>query len=442
MSSAVMAGIALAKSLPTIIIFIYCFRDNLKVNWKVAAWVIVALQGITVALSMGAVPVIDEKPYTRLMSTVGTIVITCIIIACCTTLNWGQNLFITFFMYNVLDNIDLIMKIGYSEEAKVIDKMNWEYLGAVVSVTAIVMLVFFIFMKNYLRPLVTNTMNMAMWRTYCILPITLFVIYRLGVHPDYFNQPYLWSPYMLAMPIAWTVGTFAIEFLVVNGLMSLNENTKLEEELIYMKILAEAHEKQYLSLREHIEANKRLRHDFRQSLLVISQYAKKDDCEGILKHINAYTDGMSRNSLEQICENVALNTILQYYKEQAETNEIDITIEVFVPRETRFSETDLCVLTGNLLENALEACVRQKSGPRFVKLKIEMRGGRTMSLMLSNSFGGQVRRESEHFLSSKREDDEYGIGIASVQHIAEKYNGVTKITHEGQVFTVYVLLNG
>lgn len=386
------------------------------------------------------VPRVDSSPWARLLSAMASICIQCILIHVCTTLSFGQNLYITFLMYNIIDDIDLLMQIGIDQTLPVLEKINGMYLLKLTIYTIIVQLIFVVFMKHYLQPLASQTKDLALWNAVSVIPIVLFVIFRFAIYPNYFNQGFSWSVLMAFMPVVWTLGTFAIQFFVMNSLMTLNENVKLEKELTTMKILAEYRKKQYLDLKEYISSNRRLRHDFRQSLLVIRQYAREGKCENILRHIQAYTDEMDSHNVEQICENVALNTILQYYKEKAEDNGIEFRAEVQILRETSFAETDLCVLMGNLLENAIEACSRQTGAERYITLKVEMKGPRTMSLIISNSFSGKVRKKSDRYLSSKRED--FGIGIASVRHITEKYGGFTKISHENQIFTVYVLLNG
>lgn len=440
MSNWIVICTTLIKSLPVILIFLYCFRDTIKIKWVYVISILVMLELFLLALTFFAVPRVDSSPWARLFSAFMSISMQCILIHIWTTLSLGQNLYITFLMYNIIDDIDFLMQIGGEKAVPVMEKIDGMYLLKLTIYTAVVQFVFFILMKHYLQPLAARSKDLSVWNAVCVIPIVMFVIFRVAVYPSYFNQGYTWAAMLAVAPVVWTLGTFAIQFFVMNGLITLNENIKLEQELTTMMVFAKAQEKQYIDLKEYIESNRRLRHDFRQSLLVIRQYAKEGQCENIVRHIQTYTDELDSHNLEQICENVALNTILQYYKEKAEESGIMFASEVQVLQETGFSEPDLCVLAGNLLENAIEACKRQENREKFIRLKVEMKAPRTLSLMISNSYGGEVRQQSERYLSSKRED--FGIGITSVQHITEKYHGFTKISHENQVFTVYVLLNG
>lgn len=431
---------AIIKSLPVILIFLYCFRDTIKIKMSYVMSILAALELFLIANTIYTVPRIDSNSWARLASVIFSIVVQCILIHIWTTLSLGQNLYITFLMYNIIDDIDLLLQSSVTTAVPIVEKVNGTYLLKLTLYTIIVQAVLFVFMKHYLQPLASQTKDLSIWNAVCVIPIVLFVIFRFAIYPNYFNQGFVWSDLMIIMPVVWTVGTFAIQFFVMNGLITLSENIRLERELTTMRALTEAQRKQYIDLTDYIQSNRRLRHDFRQSLLVIRQYAREGKCESILQHIQAYTDEMDSHNLEQICENVALNTILQYYKEKAENNGITFHLQVQAFKETGFSEMDLCVLVGNLLENAIEACLRQIETDRYIKLKIEMKSPCILSMMISNSYEGSIRQKSERYLSSKRED--FGIGIASVQHITEKYDGFTKISHENQWFTVYVLLNG
>ena len=59
---------------------------------------------------------------------------------------------------------------------------------------------------------------------------------------------------------------------------------------------------------------------------------------------------------------------------------------------------------------------------------------------VENAFDGEVNEKSGLFRSSKRKEN--GIGIQSVQHIAEKTGGASTFTHQNGVFSAKVMLCG
>ncbi len=105
-------------------------------------------------------------------------------------------------------------------------------------------------------------------------------------------------------------------------------------------------------------------------------------------------------------------------------------------------DTELCIILGNLLENAVEACRRMESSDRFLDLELAMESDCLLVILVKNSYEGTVRRSPEGGFYSAKEKGRKGIGIASVLNITEKYHGVSRFTYENQVFQASLLLNG
>ena len=96
------------------------------------------------------------------------------------------------------------------------------------------------------------------------------------------------------------------------------------------------------------------------------------------------------------------------------------------------------VLLGNLLENAVEACGRQRDGEKFIRLSMKQVGA-AIVIVLDNSFSGELKKEGQALLSSKREGA--GVGLSSIQEIAKNYHGFVKFEQRGHLFSASVFLN-
>lgn len=60
--------------------------------------------------------------------------------------------------------------------------------------------------------------------------------------------------------------------------------------------------------------------------------------------------------IRSYCKNYAINAILSFYAEQAEKNGITMQVSIQMDDPPVIPETEFCVLIGNLLENAVDAC--------------------------------------------------------------------------------------
>ena len=134
-----------------------------------------------------------------------------------------------------------------------------------------------------------------------------------------------------------------------------------------------------------------------------------------------------------------VNAIVCYYAALARDNGIEFEAGVDYPDDCPVSGTDITVLLGNLLENAVEACKREAAGgPQAIKLRVKRRGGSTLLILVDNPCATPVVFDGDTPLSSKREGA--GIGAASVREIAARYGGTVQFEQKGGVFYASVLL--
>lgn len=103
-------------------------------------------------------------------------------------------------------------------------------------------------------------------------------------------------------------------------------------------------------------------------------------------------------------------------------------------------DTDLCVLLGNLIDNACSGCMTLPEDKRRIHLNLLMPNHGSIVFTLDNTFDGQpFQKDNGQFLSTKHEG--YGIGLDSVLNIVKRYNGVLKTNTEGEMFCISVVLN-
>lgn len=71
-------------------------------------------------------------------------------------------------------------------------------------------------------------------------------------------------------------------------------------------------------------------------------------------------ESLPDDSLIRFCENTAANAVLLYFAQQTKSNGIDYIVKADIPSDIFVTETDISVIFGNLLENALDACKKEK----------------------------------------------------------------------------------
>lgn len=275
------------------------------------------------------------------------------------------------------------------------------------------------------------------WKTIWLVPMfTVFVIMMFtgSLENDIVKN---WKFFITR--ICLLICTFVIYYILLRSLDVLRERTILEERAKQAEAINDLQKAQYNLILKRIEETKIARHDLRQHINLIQAYIDSGDKEALKNYLEAYKKTLPKDTSKTYCKNYAVDVLVRYYAEQARLNDINFYASLDLPTELCISEPDVCVIFGNLIENALEACQRNKSDEKFIRICGKIIGGDYLSITIDNSCDRKPVQEKEQYRSSKR--NETGTGLISVKNIAEKYNGITEFKYENGVFFTSVLLN-
>lgn len=90
--------------------------------------------------------------------------------------------------------------------------------------------------------------------------------------------------------------------------------------------------------------------------------------------------------------NVLVDAILNSKLSLIQSKKIAVNVKAAVPAELKILEVDLCVIIGNLLDNAMEACLKQsETEDRFIRIYIGIFKGQ-LYISVSNSVGDEVKK--------------------------------------------------
>ena len=138
------------------------------------------------------------------------------------------------------------------------------------------------------------------------------------------------------------------------------------------------------------------------------------------------------------CQNMISDAIFKYYQTQSDAKKIDFQVMAELPPELPLTDTDLSILLSNLIENAYEACVRQKTSDPLIRIVAKYQRKQLM-LRIENSYETPVKMKNGDYLSTKH--DGKGKGTISVRRIVESYGGIVNFKINSQIFQVSVLLS-
>jgi len=180
------------------------------------------------------------------------------------------------------------------------------------------------------------------------------------------------------------------------------------------------------------------RHDYHNHIQVI----KAHNALGQSDEINTYLNELDKDltSVDTIIKsgNIMLDAILNSKLSLATAKKIAINAKASAPASVTVSDIDLCVIVGNLLDNAIEACMKiENEEDRFIRVYIGM-FKEQFYVSISNSMGAGINKHSGRFITTKK--GPHGFGLMRVDSIVEKYSGYLNRQNEEGVFATEIML--
>ena len=179
------------------------------------------------------------------------------------------------------------------------------------------------------------------------------------------------------------------------------------------------------------------RHDYHNHIQAM--LALTDNPEELRKYLWMLNDDLTTVDTVIKTGNVMVDAILNSKLSLIKTKKIAVNAKATVPAEFNISEIDLCVIIGNLLDNAMEACLRQsESENRFIRVYIGTLK-QQLYICVTNSVGGEVKKVGKSYLSTK-DSDTHGFGLMRIDRLVDKYNGYVNRQDEPGAFATEVML--
>lgn len=255
-----------------------------------------------------------------------------------------------------------------------------------------------------------------------------------------------WYNLSSALTLFFQMGvlTFVLSLAIASGhymrqtIFTAAEKRRLEYEMVAINRQLDLQRIQYKKLAESDALVKSQSHDLRHQLAVLRELNAHGDERKTAAYIDTLIRNIPRERDYKLCDNYAINAITSYYYSMAMEEKIDIETKLIIPKSlSTHIESDLCIIIGNLFENAIEACRRMKAPDKFIRLNSKHKDG-LIIIAVDNSFENAVILKEGKFISSK--SGEEGTGLSSVKAVAHRYDGEAEFETKDNVFYSSVYL--
>ncbi len=193
----------------------------------------------------------------------------------------------------------------------------------------------------------------------------------------------------------------------------------------------------YKMLAEQYRQSERLRHDMKNHIIALTALSRNKEWEKIEDYLKNM-EGIILDAGGDLTGNKAVDALLYQKRKQAEGEDIKWECDMQMPKGCCINEFDLCVLMGNILDNALEACGRmQKDESRFIN--IQARTVKKCFLIEVKNSMDRTEKFTEGF-TNKDDSQEHGIGLLNVSDVVNRYNGAVHKEAGKGIFVISILM--
>ena len=144
---------------------------------------------------------------------------------------------------------------------------------------------------------------------------------------------------------------------------------------------------------------------------------------------------------EYYCNNKIINAVLSSKAKKCSIAGIVLQVELRLPDHLLIRDIDLMSLFSNLLDNAIEGCLRIPIKEKYISLKTSIIGEYiTVKIINSKSKENITLKSKDKFISWKKDKKLHGYGLKIIEEIVERYEGQKEFLDQGEEFFALVML--
>ena len=230
-------------------------------------------------------------------------------------------------------------------------------------------------------------------------------------------------------------GIGALIFILLEYLLQTIMKREEDKTIVYQNKLM----KQQMDEIENIYMTMRgWRHDYHNHLQSLKGYLSLNKVEQMKNYLNELETDLDSIDTLYHSGNLQLDSILNAKLAIAEKGQIRIHCDASIPPQLHVSDLDLCVILGNLLDNAIESCRKIKDpDERFIRVYIGILK-KQLYISITNATSETVKQRTDHYFTTKRGD--HGHGLKRVDQVVKKYDGYLNRQNEPGIFATEIVL--
>ena len=231
-------------------------------------------------------------------------------------------------------------------------------------------------------------------------------------------------------------GLFLIDILVYILMSRISRKNLERTQLLIDKMQLDVYKDRLTETQKQYNEIKSIRHDMKNHLQCILSLIKKTKYD----ESQEYVEDMLENKLDFVYQfidtnNNIINVISNAKLTLCRNEKIKTVINISSFR-LEMDDSDICVILGNLFDNAIEAC-KKIDEDKMIYFEISQKKG-YVNFIIKNSIKKSVLKSNPNLKTNKSNAVWHGIGLKSVKETVSRYGGMIDFYENNDLFAVDV----
>lgn len=293
----------------------------------------------------------------------------------------------------------------------------------------VLLIVFFVFRRgfHYLLKYGDN----KLLALFCMVPLLYYIYVFAVANVDLTG---LTSANWIILRILPTLNVYVFYFLLLYNYKELSLRHELETAQTALSRELDAAEEQLDLMNEAQNQSAIYRHDMRHHLTAISALLEQGDSRQAEDYIQKVYGDIQAVTPRRYCENRLVDLLCSSFANRAERRGVRLTVQAGLPEIVPVSDTVMCAVVSNGLENALTAAAGTEE--KWVEFSCGIQSNKLL-VEIKNPYCGQVVLRDGLPVSGR---EGHGYGCRSIQGIVERHHGLCMFTPKDGIFTLRIVL--
>lgn len=229
-----------------------------------------------------------------------------------------------------------------------------------------------------------------------------------------------------------------LNVIIYYAMIYIGKKNADEKDYSLMQKQLELQSESIQALEQKYDETAKIRHDIKNYLSLALGMAEQKNYDDLVQ----FLESLSNEKINSITSYIntkrsVLGAVLNSKLSKAKSLSIDMQCYILSELES-ISDMDLGILFANLLDNAIEACEKNKVQSEII-VKTWTEAGYYF-LEICNTVESDILSHNPKLETDKADSGFHGVGLRSVKDIVKKYDGMMNFNQRGNTFYVYVSL--